>query len=88
MNWDRPILTDSGGFQVFSLSDIRDIKEEGLLSVHIDGSKKFMSPEISIGAQNDLGSDIIMCFDECAHTLVNTNMQEINGDDHKMGQKM
>jgi queuine tRNA-ribosyltransferase len=67
MNWDRPILTDSGGFQVFSLSDIRDIKEEGVtFRSHIDGSKKFMSPEISIGAQNDLGSDIIMCFDECA----------------------
>lgn len=67
MNWDRAILTDSGGFQVFSLSDIRDIKEEGVtFRSHIDGSKKFMSPEISIGVQNDLGSDIIMCFDECA----------------------
>ena len=67
MNWDRTILTDSGGFQVFSLSDIRDIKEEGVtFRSHIDGSKKFMSPEISIGVQNALGSDIIMCFDECA----------------------
>jgi queuine tRNA-ribosyltransferase len=67
MNWERAILTDSGGFQVFSLSDIRDIKEEGVtFRSHIDGSKKFMSPEISIGVQNDLGSDIIMCFDECA----------------------
>ena len=66
MNWDRAILTDSGGFQVFSLSDIRDIKEEGVtFRSHIDGSKKFMSPEISIGVQNDLGADIIMCFDEC-----------------------
>ena len=66
MNWNRSILTDSGGFQVFSLSDLRNIKEEGVTSLHIDGSKKFMSPEISIGVQNDLGADIIMCFDECA----------------------
>lgn len=67
MNWDRSILTDSGGFQVFSLSDLRDIKEEGVtFRSHIDGSKKFMSPEISIKAQNDLGADIIMAFDECA----------------------
>lgn len=67
MNWDRSILTDSGGFQVFSLSDLRDIKEEGVtFRSHIDGSKKFMSPEISIEVQNALGADIIMCFDECA----------------------
>ena len=67
MNWDRSILTDSGGFQVFSLSDLRDIKEEGVtFRSHIDGSKKFMSPEISIKAQNHLGADIIMAFDECA----------------------
>ncbi|MGI6049723.1 MAG: tRNA guanosine(34) transglycosylase Tgt [Acetivibrionales bacterium] len=67
MNWNRSILTDSGGFQVFSLSDLRNIKEEGVtFRSHIDGSKKFMSPEISIGVQNDLGADIIMCFDECA----------------------
>ena len=66
MNWDRSILTDSGGFQVFSLSDLRNIKEEGVtFRSHIDGSKKFMSPEISIEVQNALGADIIMCFDEC-----------------------
>ena len=66
MNWDRSILTDSGGFQVFSLSDLRDIKEEGVtFRSHIDGSKKFMSPEISIKTQNNLGADIIMAFDEC-----------------------
>ncbi|MFA6308442.1 MAG: tRNA guanosine(34) transglycosylase Tgt [Clostridia bacterium] len=66
MNWDRPILTDSGGFQVFSLSELRDIKEEGVtFKSHIDGSKHFISPEISIGIQNDLGADIIMAFDEC-----------------------
>ena len=66
MNWDRSILTDSGGFQVFSLSDLRNIKEEGVtFRSHIDGSKKYMSPEISIQVQNALGADIIMCFDEC-----------------------
>lgn len=67
MNWDRPILTDSGGFQVFSLADLRDIKEEGVtFRSHIDGSKHFLSPEKSIEIQNALGSDIIMAFDECA----------------------
>jgi len=66
MNWDRPILTDSGGFQVFSLADLRDIKEEGVtFRSHIDGSKHFLSPEKSIEIQNALGSDIIMAFDEC-----------------------
>jgi queuine tRNA-ribosyltransferase len=66
MNWDRPILTDSGGFQVFSLSDLRDIKEECVtFKSHIDGSKHFISPETAIKIQNDLGADIIMAFDEC-----------------------
>jgi len=67
MHWDGAILTDSGGFQVFSLSKLRDIREEGVtFRSHIDGSKKFMSPEVSIEVQNKLGADIIMCFDECA----------------------
>lgn len=67
MNWDRPILTDSGGFQVFSLSDTRKISEDGVeFRSHIDGSKKFLSPEVSIDVQNILGSDIMMAFDECA----------------------
>ncbi|MGL4483837.1 MAG: tRNA guanosine(34) transglycosylase Tgt [Anaerovoracaceae bacterium] len=67
MNWDRPILTDSGGFQVFSLGDSRKIREEGVeFRSHIDGSKQFLSPEKSIEVQNALGSDIIMAFDECA----------------------
>ncbi|WP_130863797.1 tRNA guanosine(34) transglycosylase Tgt [Bacilliculturomica massiliensis] len=67
MNWDRAILTDSGGFQVFSLGDLRKIKEEGVtFRSHIDGSKHFFSPERSIEVQNALGSDIIMAFDECA----------------------
>ncbi len=67
MNWDRPILTDSGGFQVFSLSANRKITEDGVeFRSHIDGSKHFISPEKSIEIQNILGSDIIMAFDECA----------------------
>lgn len=66
MNWDRPILTDSGGFQVFSLSDLRNIKEEGVtFKSHIDGSKHFISPEKAVEIQNNLGADIIMAFDEC-----------------------
>lgn len=66
MNWDRPILTDSGGFQVFSLGDLRKISEEGVtFRSHIDGSKKFLSPEISMQVQMCLGSDIVMAFDEC-----------------------
>jgi len=66
INWDRPILTDSGGFQVFSLSDLRDIKEEGVtFKSHIDGSKHLFTPERAIEIQNDLGADIIMAFDEC-----------------------
>lgn len=66
MNWNRSILTDSGGFQVFSLGDLREIKEEGVnFRSHIDGSSHFISPEISIEIQNALGADIIMAFDEC-----------------------
>ncbi|MBE5816954.1 MAG: tRNA guanosine(34) transglycosylase Tgt [Clostridiales bacterium] len=66
MNWDRPILTDSGGFQVFSLAQLRKITEEGVMfRSHIDGSKQFISPEKSIEIQNALGADIIMAFDEC-----------------------
>ena len=66
MNWDRPILTDSGGFQVFSLGELRQIREEGVeFRSHLDGSKKFISPEISMEIQEALGSDIMMAFDEC-----------------------
>ncbi|MGM0410365.1 MAG: tRNA guanosine(34) transglycosylase Tgt [Bacillota bacterium] len=66
MNWNKPILTDSGGFQVFSLSDLREIKEEGVyFQSHLDGSKHFISPEKAIQIQNKLGADIIMAFDEC-----------------------
>lgn len=67
MNWDRAILTDSGGFQVFSLGDLRKITEEGVeFRSHIDGSKHMLSPEKSIEVQMALGSDIMMAFDECA----------------------
>lgn len=66
MHWDRAILTDSGGFQVFSLGDLRKITEEGVtFRSHIDGSKKFLSPEVSMEVQMALGSDIVMAFDEC-----------------------
>ena len=66
MNWDRPILTDSGGFQVFSLAKLRDIKEEGVyFKHHKSGAPLFLSPEISMEIQNSLGADIIMAFDEC-----------------------
>lgn len=66
MCWDGPILTDSGGFQVFSLADLRQIKEEGVsFHSHIDGRKIFMGPEESMRIQSNLGSDIAMAFDEC-----------------------
>ena len=66
MNWDRAILTDSGGFQVFSLGPLRKITEEGVeFRSHLDGSKQYISPEISMEIQEALGSDIMMAFDEC-----------------------
>ncbi len=66
MNWDRPILTDSGGFQVFSLTELNDITDEGVkFKSHLDGSSHFITPEKSIEIQKELGADIIMAFDEC-----------------------
>ena len=66
MNWDRPILTDSGGFQVFSLGDLRTITEEGVeFKSHLDGSRHFFSPESVMQTEEDLGADVIMAFDEC-----------------------
>ena len=66
MNWSRPILTDSGGFQVMSLSELRKLTEEGVtFSSHVDGSRHFLSPETSMEIQRLLGSDIVMAFDEC-----------------------
>lgn len=70
MNWDRPILTDSGGFQVFSLASLRKIKEEGVyFQSHIDGRKIFMGPEQSMQIQSNLGSTIAMAFDECPSSV-------------------
>lgn len=70
MNWDRPILTDSGGFQVFSLAGLRKIKEEGVyFNSHIDGRKIFMGPEESMQIQSNLASTIAMAFDECPSSV-------------------
>ena len=70
MNWERPILTDSGGFQVFSLAKMRKIKEEGIyFNSHIDGRKIFMGPEESMQIQSNLGSTIAMAFDECPSSV-------------------
>jgi queuine tRNA-ribosyltransferase len=66
MNWPRPILTDSGGFQVYSLASLRKVSDEGVtFQSHIDGSSNFLNPESVIAIQEDLGSDIMMCLDEC-----------------------
>lgn len=74
MNWDRPILTDSGGFQVFSLAGLRKIKEEGVyFQSHIDGHKIFMGPEESMQIQSNLASTIAMAFDECAPAMADRN---------------
>lgn len=81
MNWHGPILTDSGGFQVFSLAKMRKISEEGVhFSSPVDGSKVFLSPEVSMQVQQDLGSDIVMIFDECtpypaSEDVVRTSME-------------
>ena len=70
MNWDKPILTDSGGFQVFSLAKLRKIKEEGVhFNSHIDGHKIFMGPEQSMQIQSNLASTIAMAFDECPSSV-------------------
>jgi queuine tRNA-ribosyltransferase len=66
MNWDKPILTDSGGFQVFSLGELRKISEEGVkFQSHLDGSSHLLTPELATHIQESLGADVIMCFDEC-----------------------
>lgn len=73
--WDGPILTDSGGFQVFSLASLRKIKEEGVhFSSHVDGRKIFMGPEESMRIQSNLGSTIAMAFDECVEIRRPTTM--------------
>ena len=77
MNWDRPILTDSGGFQVFSLAGLRKIREEGVtFHSHIDGRKIFMGPEESMMIQSNLGSTIAMAFDECPPSLADREYME------------
>ncbi len=77
MSWDKPILTDSGGFQVFSLASLRKIKEEGVyFNSHIDGRKIFMGPEESMQIQSNLASTIAMAFDECAPALADKDYVE------------
>ena len=77
MNWDRPILTDSGGFQVFSLAKINNITEDGVeFMSHIDGSRHFITPEKSLEIQHNLGADIIMAFDECVSPEKDYNYTE------------
>ena len=74
MNWDRPILTDSGGFQVFSLSDLRKISDDGVeFRSHLNGAKHYITPEKDMEIQNALGADIIMAFDECTTYGTNYN---------------
>src|ERR1700752_4491319 len=69
MSWERPMLTDSGGFQVFSLSELRKVTDDGVeFRSHLDGSKHFFSPEHSMAVQIALGADIMMVFDECVET--------------------
>jgi queuine tRNA-ribosyltransferase len=81
MNWRKPILTDSGGFQVMSLAELRNLTEEGVtFKSHIDGSRHILSPERSMDIQKMLGSDIVMCFDECPalpspHERISNSMQ-------------
>ncbi|MBO7187871.1 MAG: tRNA guanosine(34) transglycosylase Tgt [Clostridia bacterium] len=78
MNWDKPILTDSGGFQVFSLAKLNKIKDEGVyFNSHIDGSKHFISPEKAMDIEHNLGADIMMAFDECSPYGANKKQAEI-----------
>ncbi|HMF63991.1 MAG TPA: tRNA guanosine(34) transglycosylase Tgt, partial [Edaphobacter sp.] len=89
MSWDRPILTDSGGFQVFSLSGLRKITQEGVeFRSHLDGSKHFFSPEHSMDVQIALGADIAMVFDECVeHPATYERTRESMGLTHAWAQR-
>ena len=81
MVWDRPILTDSGGFQVFSLASLRKIKEEGVyFNSHVDGRKIFMGPEESMRIQSNLASTIAMAFDECPSSLADRDYVQASVD--------
>src|SRR5207249_7510925 len=81
MNWDRAVLSDSGGFQVWSLASMRKVREEGVeFRSHLDGSLQFLSPEVSVGIQTKMGVDIAMAFDECpayglSHAEVEASME-------------
>ena len=87
IGWQRPLLTDSGGFQVWSLGALRKISEEGTeFRSHLDGSLQFLSPEISMQVQAALGSDIVMAFDECADAAAETgSCQTEYGTDRPLG---
>lgn len=81
MNWQKPVLTDSGGYQVFSLALLRKIKDEGIeFQSHLDGSRHFLTPEAVIGIQNTLGSDIMMPLDECVHYPVSFDIAKKASD--------
>jgi len=81
MGWDKPVLTDSGGFQIFSLALLRKITDQGVdFQSHIDGARHFLTPESVIGIQKDLGSDIIMPLDECAHYPCTRDHAQIAGE--------
>ncbi|XCP87127.1 tRNA guanosine(34) transglycosylase Tgt [Roseburia hominis] len=81
MNWDRPVLTDSGGFQVFSLAGLRKIKEEGVyFQSHVDGRKIFMGPEESMQIQSNLASTIAMAFDECPSSVADRQYMQASVD--------
>ena len=89
MNWNKPILTDSGGFQVFSLGALRKISEEGVMfNSHIDGSRHMLTPEKSMEIQNALGSDIIMAFDRCALSGRPQLCKEVSGTDHPLAEAL
>lgn len=89
MGWDKPILTDSGGFQVFSLSDIRKVKEEGVaFQSHLDGSRRFISPEVSMDIQHALGADIMMAFDVCtAYPCGHTEAEDAMHRTHRWAER-
>ena len=87
MSWRRAILTDSGGFQVFSLNELRKLNEEGVtFRSHLDGSSHFFSPESAMEAQIGLGADIIMAFDECTEYPADAGARAgVDGDDGALG---
>ena len=86
MVWDKPILTDSGGFQVFSLSGLRKIKEEGVyFQSHIDGKKIFMARQESMQIQSNLASTIAMAFDECPSSVASNNTLKIQWQEQQDG---